>query len=69
MQFNLKDGEEYITLQQLLKLCDIIYSGGEAKAFLAENDVYINGQLDKRRGRKLRKHDVVDVAGYRIEIQ
>ena len=52
---------EYITLGQFLKVADIIQSGGEAKSFLADNEVYINDELDVRRGRKLRNGDKVVV--------
>ena len=52
---------EYITLGQFLKLADIISNGGEAKFYLSENEVYINGELDVRRGRKLRHGDKVVV--------
>ena len=52
---------EYITLGQFLKIADIIQSGGEAKAYLAYNEVYINGELDVRRGRKLRDGDIIVV--------
>ena len=45
---------EYITLGQLLKITDAISSGGMAKWFLSENTVYVNGEVDQRRGRKLR---------------
>ncbi|MCQ2956407.1 MAG: S4 domain-containing protein YaaA [Mycoplasmoidaceae bacterium] len=44
---------EFITLAQLLKFGDVISSGGEAKEFLANNTVVINGVADNRRGRKL----------------
>ncbi|CAM5572275.1 RNA-binding protein OS=Lysinibacillus sphaericus OX=1421 GN=LS41612_00310 PE=4 SV=1 [Lysinibacillus sphaericus] len=57
---------EFVTLGQLLKMTDAISSGGMAKWFLHENDVYVNGEVDDRRGRKLRNGDVVnipDVAG------
>lgn len=59
---------EYITLGQFLKLADIIYSGGEAKSFLAENEVIIDGEPDNRRGRKLRGGEIVEVAGQKFEI-
>ena len=44
---------DYITLGQMLKLAGIIHNGGEAKMFLANNNAYVNGELDNRRGRKL----------------
>ena len=54
---------EYIELQQLLKATDIIGSGSEAKWFLQENEVFINGEQDQRRGRKLRVGDIVVLNG------
>ena len=45
---------EYIELQQLLKMENYISSGGQAKYFLLENKVFVNGEEENRRGRKLR---------------
>jgi len=59
---------EYITLGQFLKLADIIETGGEAKSFLAENEVKIDGEVDNRRGRKLRGGEIVEVLGQKYEI-
>lgn len=52
---------EYITLQQLLKMEDFISSGGQAKYYLAENEVYVNNELEQRRGRKLYPSDIVKI--------
>ena len=57
----LKITTPYITLQQLLKIEEIISSGGEAKFYLAENPVLVNGELENRRGRKLYQKDVIKV--------
>lgn len=54
---------EFVTLGQLLKITDTISSGGMAKWFLQENDVYINGEVDDRRGRKLRNGDIINIPG------
>ena len=51
--------EEYITLNVLLKITDMIPTGGMAKIYLAENDVYVNGEKENRRGRKLYRGDIV----------
>ena len=55
---------EYITLGQLLKMTDTISSGGMAKWFLSEHEVFINQEPDNRRGRKLYPGDVVEIEGY-----
>ena len=31
--------------------------------FLAENEVYVNGEVDQRRGRKLRDGDIINIPG------
>ena len=54
---------EFITLGQALKMTDAISSGGMAKWFLAEHDVYVNGEIESRRGRKLRHDDVLNIPG------
>ncbi len=60
---------EYITLGQFLKLADIIQSGGEAKSFLAQNEVEIDGISDNRRGRKLRGGEIIEILGQKYEIK
>lgn len=52
---------DYIKLDQFLKLTHIISTGGEAKQFILEHDVLVNGEPEKRRGRKLRHLDQVQI--------
>jgi ribosome-associated protein len=53
-----------ITLGQLLKKADIIATGGQAKHFLSEVDVKVNGERETRRGRKLAPGDTVEIPGH-----
>jgi ribosome-associated protein len=55
--------DEYITLQQLLKMAGVIGTGGEAKIYLAETAVMVNGEPEQRRGRKLRPGDLIVAPG------
>lgn len=55
---------EFITLGQFLKMTDIIQSGGMAKWFLQEHIVYINGEAEDRRGRKLVDGDLIRVPNH-----
>ena len=55
----IKINSEYITLGQLLKMTDFIQSGGEAKFAVKELHITVNGEMDDRRGRKLRSGDVI----------
>ncbi|RDI40868.1 S4 domain-containing protein YaaA [Falsibacillus pallidus] len=61
MENQIKIDTEYITLGQFLKLADVIQSGGMAKWFLSEYEVYVNGEQDQRRGRKLRAGDQIEI--------
>ena len=59
----IKIKDEFITLGQFIKLVDLVFSGGEVKYFLANNEVLINNELDSRRGRKLYKDDLIKIEG------
>ena len=60
----LRKDEEYITLGVLLKITGIIDTGGQAKFFLNENAVLVNGEEENRRGRKLYHGDVIQVQNH-----
>ena len=55
----LRKDEDFITLGVLLKLVGIIDTGGQAKWFLNENAVLVNGEEENRRGRKLYHGDQI----------
>ena len=57
----LRKDEPFITLGVLLKITGIIDTGGQAKFFLAENIVLVNGEEENRRGRKLYHGDLIQV--------
>ena len=59
---------KFITLGQLLKLASIISNGGQAKGYLLENEVLVNGTPDQRRGRKLRPGDEIETSNLRVKI-
>ena len=50
-----------ITLGQFLKTECIIESGGQAKWFLQDVEVLINGSRETRRGKKLTHHDRIAI--------
>ena len=61
--FSMKITTEFIKLDQFLKLCDFVSSGGEAKLVIAEELVKLNGEIETRRGKKLFKGDKVEFDG------
>ena len=57
-----------IRLGQLLKLADLIDNGADAKPLLMQGLVFVNGELETRRGRQLVKGDVVSLGDDAVRI-
>lgn len=54
---------EYIKLQDAMKYANIVYSGGEAKSLILEEQVKVNGEVCTMRGKKLRAGDKFEFMG------
>lgn len=67
MEFKVKN--EFITLGQLLKVCDFISSGAQAKFAVKEMNILVNDEREDRRGRKLYAGDTVIVEGEQIQLK
>ncbi len=65
-QVDIVIGEQGIRLGQLLKLADLVDSGGAARGLLGSGEVRVNGEVETRRGRQLVPGDVVDCAGEQV---
>jgi len=61
MKKNIKIKTEYIKLNQLLKWCGVASTGGEADVIISDGKVSFNGEIEFRRGKKVRPGDVVNV--------
>ena len=60
---------EFIKLDSLLKLANVVGSGGEAKIIIQEGEVLVNGEPCTMRGEKIRPGDVVTLAGVEITVE
>ncbi len=60
--------DETIRLGQLLKLAGLAGSGGEARALIGQGTVRVNDEVETRRGRQLRRGDVVAVRGETVRL-
>lgn len=60
--------DEVIRLGQLLKLAGLVGSGAEVKGLLLTGTVLVNGEPEERRGRQLRRGDVVSVDGDLVRV-
>ena len=60
---------EFIKLDSLLKLANLVGSGGEAKILIQEGEVLINGEPCTMRGKKVRPGDVAVLPGVEIIVE
>ncbi len=61
-------GDRAIKLDQFLKWLGAVQTGGEAKILISSGEVLVNGEVETRRGRKLRAGDTVEFMGEVHEI-
>lgn len=59
----LKIKTEFIALDAALKFSGIAQSGGEAKVLVLEDNVYVNGEVCRMRGKKLHRGDKFEAMG------
>lgn len=57
--FTIKENEEYIELNNLLKRFNWVASGGEAKVVIKQGEVIVNNEVETRVRRKMRSGDIV----------
>lgn len=51
---------EFIRLDALLKLANLVGSGGQAKLKIQDGQVMVNGEVCTQRGKKIRVGDIID---------
>ena len=59
---------EFIKLQDAMKYANIVYSGGEAKQLILEEQVKVNGEVCTMRGKKLYPGDRFSFMGHNVLI-
>ncbi len=67
-EFNLGNNE-FIELNNLLKVMGLCDSGGIAKTVIAEGRVRVNGNVELRKRYKVRKGQLVEFEGHKIIIK
>ncbi len=63
--------QPFIKLDRFLKWQGIVQTGGEAKLRIQAGEVWVNGEIETRRGRKLIEGDRVKIEGmvYEVKLQ
>lgn len=60
---------EFIQLIQLLKATHLVQSGGEAQMVVSDGLVKCNGEVDLRKRLKIRRGDIIEFNGTKINVQ
>ncbi len=67
--FKLREYEEYIELNNLIKMLGWVATGGEAKTRIDDQEVLVNGAIETRRRRKIRTGDQVVFGDQKVQIE
>ncbi|KAF5063755.1 hypothetical protein SDC9_203307 [bioreactor metagenome] len=65
----IKIDTEFIRLDSLLKLAGLASMGGEAKHFIQDGLVRLNGTVCTERSKKIRPGDVVEFSGQKVTVK
>ncbi|MCZ8234407.1 MAG: RNA-binding S4 domain-containing protein [Inhella sp.] len=60
---------DYITLEALIKASDLAGLGQLARAVIADGAVTVDGEVEQRRGRKLRGGELVRLRGAVVRVE
>ncbi|MCC7635043.1 RNA-binding S4 domain-containing protein [Stenotrophomonas rhizophila] len=66
LEFELE--RDYVELKQLLKLADLVTSGGEAKTVIGDGQVLVDGAVELRKACKIRAGQQVQFGDTTIHI-
>jgi ribosome-associated protein len=68
MDFQLKEGQEFIQLNNLLQVLQFAQTGGHSKILIKNEEVKVNGTIELQVRKKIRKGDIVEVADKAVKI-
>lgn len=63
IEVKIKKDDEFIKLGQLLKKIGVASSGSEARYFIEEEMVEVNGEVTTQRGKKIIEGDIISFEG------
>lgn len=64
----IKISTEFIKLDSFLKWCGEFAQGSDAKMFILDGNIKVNGEVELRRGRKLRSGDIVEIQNEKYKV-
>jgi len=67
-KLKLSPNEDFIRLDNMLKMLGVFETGGQAKIAIQNGSVKVNGQICTMRGKKMRKGDTAEFDGNIFEV-
>lgn len=67
-KIQLKENEEFIRLDCIIKMSGDVQTGGQAKIVIQNGEVKVNGETCTMRGKKMRKGDKAEFNGTVFEV-
>ncbi len=64
----IRQQDEFIKLGQAIKAAGLVESGVEAKIVIQDGEVYVNGEVETQRGKKLTGGEIITYKGEEIKI-
>lgn len=64
----IRQEDEFIKLGQAIKAAGLVESGVEAKIVIQDGEVYVNGEFETQRGKKLTGGEIISYKGEEIKI-
>jgi len=68
IKFTLEPPHDFIQLNQLLKLLNLVETGGEANQCITDGLLKVNGEVELQKRKKLRPGDTIAFEGHKIAI-
>lgn len=68
IEFDLREGEDFIPLIQLLKATGVVETGSMAQECVTAGLVYRNGQIEMRKRAKIRAGETICLDRYEIRV-
>lgn len=62
------EGHEFIELNKLLKITNVVGTGGEANALIENGEIKVNGEMETRKRNKLRSGMVVTFGDITLKV-
>lgn len=61
--------KEPVELYKILKFEGLVTTGGEAKLFIGDGQVLVNGAVETQRRKKIMHGDVIEFRGERLQVR